>query len=208
MQLIRRLDDITTPFKNAVITIGNFDGVHIGHQALFYEVIERAHAVGGTSMAMTFEPHPLRVLKKNHTPPLITLFEQKAELIERSGLDVLICAPFTLEFASISARSFVEVVMRPSSGKVRESSESLRRAAQAVQMDEQVAFEVAQSLAPQTEQPVALVSGPLPSPEAFLALEPATGSPRVQFVSRLRWPARRMSCRSRNWRWRLQTRWR
>ncbi|MGE5255361.1 MAG: bifunctional riboflavin kinase/FAD synthetase [Hyphomicrobiales bacterium] len=108
MQLIHHLDDITTPFKNAVITIGNFDGVHIGHQALFYEVIERAHTVGGTSIAMTFEPHPLRVLKKNHTPPLITQFEQKAELIERSGLDVLICVPFTLEFASISARSFVE----------------------------------------------------------------------------------------------------
>jgi riboflavin kinase/FMN adenylyltransferase len=108
MQLIHHLDEITTPFKNAVITIGNFDGVHIGHQALFYEVIERAHTVGGTSIAMTFEPHPLRVLKKNHTPPLITQFEQKAELIERSGLDVLICVPFTLEFASISAQSFVE----------------------------------------------------------------------------------------------------
>jgi riboflavin kinase/FMN adenylyltransferase len=108
MQLIHHLDDITAPFKNAVITIGNFDGVHIGHQALFYEVIERAHTVAGTSIAMTFEPHPLRVLKKNHTPPLITLFEQKAELIERSGIDVLICVPFTLEFASVSARSFVE----------------------------------------------------------------------------------------------------
>jgi riboflavin kinase/FMN adenylyltransferase len=108
MQLIHHLDEITRPFRNAVLTIGNFDGVHIGHQALFYEVIERAHTVDGTSIAMTFEPHPLRVLKKNHTPPLITLFEQKAELIERSGIDVLICVPFTLEFASISARSFVE----------------------------------------------------------------------------------------------------
>jgi riboflavin kinase/FMN adenylyltransferase len=108
MQLIQHLDEITAPFRNAVITIGNFDGVHIGHQALFYEVIERAHAIDGTSIAMTFEPHPLRVLKKNHTPPLITLLEQKAELIERSGVDVLICVPFTLEFAAITAASFVE----------------------------------------------------------------------------------------------------
>lgn len=108
MQLIQHLDEITTPLKNAVITIGNFDGVHIGHQALFYEVIERAHAIGGTSVAMTFEPHPLRVLQKNHTPPLITLPEQKAELIERSGVDVLICVPFTLAFAAITAHSFVE----------------------------------------------------------------------------------------------------
>jgi riboflavin kinase/FMN adenylyltransferase len=108
MQLIQNPDEITSPFKNGVITIGNFDGVHIGHQALFYEVIERAHAIEGTSIAMTFEPHPLRVLKKNHTPPLITLLEQKAELIERSGIDVLICVPFTLEFAAITAVAFVE----------------------------------------------------------------------------------------------------
>ena len=108
MQLIQHPDEITAPFKGGVITIGNFDGVHIGHQALFYEVIERAHVIDGTSIAMTFEPHPLRVLKKNHTPPLITLLEQKVELIERSGVDVLICVPFTLEFAAITAVSFVE----------------------------------------------------------------------------------------------------
>ena len=108
MQLIQHPDEITAPFKNGVITIGNFDGVHIGHQALFYEVIERANAIDGTSIAMTFEPHPLRVLKKNHTPPLITLLEQKVELIERSGVDVLICVPFTLEFAAITAVLFVE----------------------------------------------------------------------------------------------------
>ena len=108
MQLIQHPDEITAPFNNGVITIGNFDGVHIGHQALFYEVIERAHMIEGTSIAMTFEPHPLRVLKKNHTPPLITLLEQKVELIERSGVDVLICVPFTLEFAAVTATSFVE----------------------------------------------------------------------------------------------------
>jgi riboflavin kinase/FMN adenylyltransferase len=108
MQLIQHLDEITAPFKNAVITIGNFDGVHIGHQALFYEVIENSQALDGTSIAMTFEPHPLRVLKKEHAPPLITLWNQKAELIERSGVDVLICVPFTLDFAAITARVFVE----------------------------------------------------------------------------------------------------
>jgi riboflavin kinase / FMN adenylyltransferase len=108
MQLIQHLDEITAPFKNAVITIGNFDGVHIGHQALFYEVIENSQTLDGTSIAMTFEPHPLRVLKKDHAPPLITLWDQKAELIERSGVDVLICLPFTLDFAAITARAFVE----------------------------------------------------------------------------------------------------
>jgi len=105
---IQGLNDISQPFRRAVVTIGNFDGVHIGHQALFYEVIERAHAIDGTSIAITFEPHPLRVLNRNASPPLITIFEQKVELIERSGLDVLISIPFTLEFAAISAQRFVE----------------------------------------------------------------------------------------------------
>ena len=69
MKIFDHLDKIHEPFKSAVITIGNFDGVHIGHQALFHEVIETAETVGGTSIAMTFEPHPIRVLKQNGQPP-------------------------------------------------------------------------------------------------------------------------------------------
>jgi len=108
MKIITDLDKIREPFKDAVITIGNFDGVHLGHQALFHEVIEKADAIGGTSVAMTFEPHPMRILKHNNHPPLITLYEQKAELIERTGIDVIICVPFTKEFASLTAREFIE----------------------------------------------------------------------------------------------------
>ena len=107
MEIIENLDKIAKPFKNAVISIGNFDGVHIGHQSLFHEVIEKADAINGTSVAMTFEPHPLRVLEQNNLPPLITLYEQKTELIARSGIDFLICVPFTREFAALSAREFV-----------------------------------------------------------------------------------------------------
>ncbi|OEU68143.1 MAG: riboflavin biosynthesis protein RibF [Desulfobacterales bacterium PC51MH44] len=111
MELIEHIDNIKKPYKNAVITIGNFDGVHIGHQALFHEVIEKADALGGTSIVMTFEPHPVRVLKQNNHPPLITLYEQKVELIASSGIDVLICIPFTREFANKSARQFVEDIL-------------------------------------------------------------------------------------------------
>lgn len=111
MKVFNHLDQIMEPFKHAVITIGNFDGVHIGHQALFHEAIEKAETIGGTSVAMTFEPHPLRVMKPNNHPPLITLYEQKSELIERTGLDVLICVPFTLEFAALSAEQFVRDVL-------------------------------------------------------------------------------------------------
>ena len=116
MELIKHIDKIEKPFKNAVITIGNFDGVHIGHQALFHEVIEKADTINGTSIVMTFEPHPVRVLKQNGHLPLITLYEQKIELIENSGVDVLICVPFTEEFAAISAKTFVEDILLKSIG--------------------------------------------------------------------------------------------
>lgn len=108
MKIVENLEHIEIPFKNAVLTIGNFDGVHIGHQALLHTVIEEAHKIGGTAVALTFDPHPMRVLNINDQPPLITLKEQKSELIARAGIDVLLRIPFTLEFASVTARSFVE----------------------------------------------------------------------------------------------------
>jgi len=108
MEFIGQIEKITKPYKNAVITIGNFDGVHLGHQTLFQKVIEKAEKIGGTSITVTFEPHPMRILKKNDHPPLITLYEQKVELIESSGIEVLICIPFNKEFAALTASEFVE----------------------------------------------------------------------------------------------------
>jgi riboflavin kinase / FMN adenylyltransferase len=111
MKLIRNIYDIKTPFKNAVTTIGNFDGVHKGHQAILHQVIEKAGSIEGTSVAITFEPHPIRVLKKNGWPPLITLFDQKVELITHTGIDALICVRFDEAFASISAEQFVKEIL-------------------------------------------------------------------------------------------------
>ncbi len=111
MRILKNIEDIEIPLKNAVVTIGNFDGVHLGHQALLHTVVEKAAAIDGTSTALTFHPHPMRVLKKNDHPPLITLPEQKTELIARSGIEVLIQIPFTKEFAAITARAFVEELL-------------------------------------------------------------------------------------------------
>ena len=110
MELIEDLNQIKAPYKNAVVTIGNFDGVHKGHQALLYQVIEEGTRIGGTSIAMTFEPHPLRALGLS-SPPLITRRDQKIELIESSGIDVLICLPFDKTFAQISATDFIEKIL-------------------------------------------------------------------------------------------------
>ena len=111
MLIFEGLEKLTEPLHNAVVTIGNFDGVHIGHQALLHQVIEKAETIGGTSVAITFEPHPIRVLKENNHPPLITLYEQKVELISKSGIDVLICIPFTLEFSRIPAEDFIKAFL-------------------------------------------------------------------------------------------------
>jgi len=110
MELIEDLNQIKAPFHNAVVTIGNFDGVHKGHQALLKQVIETGARIGGTSIAITFEPHPLRALGLS-TPPLITRRDQKIELLESSGIDVLLCLPFDKAFAQISAQEFIEDIL-------------------------------------------------------------------------------------------------
>ncbi|MDY6987942.1 MAG: bifunctional riboflavin kinase/FAD synthetase [Thermodesulfobacteriota bacterium] len=111
MELITDLAQITAPLNNAVLTIGNFDGVHLGHQALFRQVIEKARDINGTSVVMTFDPHPVRVLNCGKHFRLITLYEQKVELIASTGIDTLICVPFTREFAATPARTFVKDIL-------------------------------------------------------------------------------------------------
>src|SRR4030042_6828093 len=101
MLVIRGIENVRGPFREAVVTIGNFDGVHRGHQELFHRVAERARDRGGTSVVFTFEPHPIRVLRPNGGPPLITLYDKKVELGERSGIDVLIWAAATPDAARL-----------------------------------------------------------------------------------------------------------
>jgi riboflavin kinase/FMN adenylyltransferase len=111
MKVVKDLKEMVKPFTNAVVTIGNFDGVHVGHQALFRQVINKAQSIGGTSVVMTFEPHPIRVLNCGKHFPLITLFEQKVELVGATGVDTLICVSFTREFAATPARAFVKDIL-------------------------------------------------------------------------------------------------
>lgn len=106
MKIYRQIEDITQPFANACVTIGNFDGVHYGHQQLFATVVDKARALGGTSVVITFDPHPLQVLLPGGIK-LISTYRQKEELIELSGIDILLVIPFTREFAATTADAFV-----------------------------------------------------------------------------------------------------
>jgi riboflavin kinase/FMN adenylyltransferase len=109
--MILELEALHGPLINPVLTIGNFDGVHRGHLALFEKVKARATAIGGQSVVMTFDPHPLRVMKPGNGPPLITPTEQKLRLVEEAGIEVIVCIPFNKTFAAISAESFVEDIL-------------------------------------------------------------------------------------------------
>ena len=73
MKIYNNLAAIPAPFTDSFVTIGNFDGVHLGHHMLFAEVVSRAYQNKGTSVVITFEPHPLRFLKKDNPPPQVHL---------------------------------------------------------------------------------------------------------------------------------------
>ncbi len=111
MPVISDLEQIEHKLRNPVLTIGNFDGVHKGHLSLFELAKKRAAAINGQSVVMTFDPHPIKVMKPGNGPPLITLTEQKLGLIADAGMDVILCLPFTRQFASISAQDFVQNIL-------------------------------------------------------------------------------------------------
>ncbi len=111
MTVISDLKQFAKISNKPVLTIGNFDGVHKGHLALFNKVKQRASSIGGQSVVMTFEPHPTKVMMPGNGPPLITPTQQKLRLIEDAGIDVILCIPFTEEFAKISPRNFVKDIL-------------------------------------------------------------------------------------------------
>jgi len=119
MKIIKDLKKLESPLENPVLTIGNFDGVHRGHLALFDMVKDRARDIKGISVVMTFDPHPLKIMRPGSGPPLITPLEQKLALIEQAEIDVILCIPFTPEFASIPAHDFVRDILMEKIG-VRE----------------------------------------------------------------------------------------
>jgi len=98
--------------SNPVATIGNFDGVHRGHQAIFARVLERAGALGGTSVAITFDPHPLKVLAPGRAPDLIATPRQKLAFIEAAGIDAVLNLRFDAALADTGAEEFVDAYLR------------------------------------------------------------------------------------------------
>jgi len=108
---------IRDPFKSAdlprggIVTVGNFDGVHLGHQKLLRDVVSRARAVGVPSVVVTFDPHPLKVLRPEEAPKMIQTLRQREEAIEACGVDALLIVPFTRDFSLTPAETFVRELL-------------------------------------------------------------------------------------------------
>jgi riboflavin kinase/FMN adenylyltransferase len=100
----------------AVATVGTFDGVHRGHQAVLAEIVRRARAGGRDSVVVTFDPHPLEIVNPAAAPRLLTLPAERHALLVACGVDRVVTLPFTAELARLSPEEFVRSVLRAEVG--------------------------------------------------------------------------------------------
>ena len=110
--LWRSMDDVPADLGRTVVTIGNFDGVHLGHQHVIARAGEVAEELGGLDVvAVTFDPHPIAVLRPEHAPPTLTSIESRAGLLRDAGVDDVLVVPFSREVADWSPERFVREIV-------------------------------------------------------------------------------------------------
>lgn len=112
MEVIRGSQNIPESLKGAFVTIGNFDGVHLGHRFIFRRLVEEAHRAGRPAVAISFDPHPKMVLHPELRPfYLISTLEEKSRLLSDLGVDAFILIPFSVEYAGTTAEEFVREIL-------------------------------------------------------------------------------------------------
>ena len=111
MEIFRAIDELPAQMPRTVAAIGNFDGVHRGHQEIIGRVLERARRLDAQAMAVTFDPHPMALLHPAQAPRLITPIAERLRLLGETGLDATLVVPFTREFSMLSARQFAEGIL-------------------------------------------------------------------------------------------------
>ena len=118
MQLLSGIRELQSPASGSVLTIGNFDGVHLGHQTLLARVVNLAREQGIPSVVMTFEPHPVKVLYPDRKLTRIFDFEDQRDQLAKAGIDILVVEPFSREFSQVPAERYLtEWVYGPFSPK-------------------------------------------------------------------------------------------
>ncbi len=111
MRTAQGLGEFPSDLQNPVIALGTFDGVHLGHRQVIGAAVARARALGGTAVAVTFEPHPLEVLRPSATPILLTTLDERLALFEKIGADAALVLPFDLEFSRLSAETWLDEIL-------------------------------------------------------------------------------------------------
>ncbi|MGZ3656274.1 MAG: bifunctional riboflavin kinase/FAD synthetase [Bdellovibrionota bacterium] len=111
MRLYKGVAELAGAPKSSVVTIGNFDGVHLGHQQLLCAVRDHAKRIGGTAVVITFRPHPHFVLRPEVAPHLLNTYEEKLELLFRYGADIVVEEPFSREFSNVTPDQFVNQIL-------------------------------------------------------------------------------------------------
>ncbi len=111
MRIFHKLEDVPSDFGPTVLSVGNFDGVHRGHQYVLGKMSERARELGAKSMVLTFDPHPVRILRPREAPPLITPIAQKLKLLEKTGLDAVLVLPFSRDLSMMPPFEFAEEIL-------------------------------------------------------------------------------------------------
>ncbi|SRR5579884_116271 len=112
MRVFRHLDEVPADWTSTIASIGNFDGVHCGHQHVLSSVVSRARHSGAKSIAVTFDPHPLRVLRPSTAPLLITPLDQKLANLDKTGVDAALVITFDKQFSTTSPRDFAKEIIR------------------------------------------------------------------------------------------------
>jgi riboflavin kinase/FMN adenylyltransferase len=111
VRIFESVEEIPEDFGRAVMTVGNYDGIHLAHRTILHTVCERARQLDASSLLVTFDPHPARILRPHGGPPLITPIERKLELLAELGLDAVAVVPFSRDLSMMPAFEFAEEVL-------------------------------------------------------------------------------------------------
>src|SRR5579864_6269508 len=112
MQVFHKLDEVTADFGPTIVSVGNFDGVHRAHQTVLRDIAERAQQRGAKSVAVTFDPHPSRILRPDSGLKLLTPTPEKLRLLETTGIDAVLLLPFGRDLSLLTPREFAEGILK------------------------------------------------------------------------------------------------
>ncbi len=112
MQIFHKLDEVPADFGPALVSVGNFDGVHRAHAHVLREIVSRARANGSKSVAVTFEPHPARILRPESGLKLLSPTAEKLRLLEATGVDAVLLLPFGRDLSLMTPRQFAERILK------------------------------------------------------------------------------------------------